>query len=129
MAKCEEILKKLEESRLLLAHTSSGKERILTFNHLKQNGIFLKGVTIKGGKKHLIWVVLDNGQEPIKKQALVQRVFLINEWIGMLFKKEKGIGYSVEIATYTEERNKVLKKEITQSIKKLHEFPNDFVKL
>lgn len=129
MKRCEELLRQIEESKLLLAHTYLGKEKLLTFNHLKQSGIFLKRVTIREERHHLMWTILDNGQEAIRKQALVQKVFLINEWMGMLFKQDRGITYSIEVATYTEERNKAIKKEITQAIKRLQEFPNDFVKL
>ena len=129
MTRCEVLLRQIEESKLLLAHTSLGKEKLLTFSHLKQNGVFLKQVTIREERHHLIWAILDNGQEPIRKQALVQKVFLVNEWMGMLFKQDRGVTYSIEVATYTEERNKAIKNEITQATKKLQKFPNDFVKL
>lgn len=119
----------IRQSKHLLIVDMRNEKMNVSFERLKQNGIYVKAYGINTKGAYIKWVIVDNVSEGLKFKLIAYRVFLINSFMGNLFRLNAEVTYSVEVVTYAPNRKKILEKEILKAKKKLEGFKGEFISL
>ncbi len=129
LKKVSQQLEEVYRTKLLIVNDEQGKKLQVSFDRLKQNGIFIKNFRLKGSEAYIEWVILDNVSDGLKGNLIAHRVFMLDSFMSILFKLGAQVTYSVRVATYSLERKELLNKEVVQTKKKLQGFKGQFALL